>query len=95
MDESCCACAFRYVDVWWVFDILPARGLLILIPYLLQQSKVWKGTRMRLFVVTDYEEKHTEPQVTLEARLKAAGIKALVYVLQMDAKDAPRYTHMR
>lgn len=29
-----------FIDVWWVFDILPARGLLLLIPYLLRYSKV-------------------------------------------------------
>ena len=28
------------VDVWWVFDILPARGMLLIIPYLLMQHKV-------------------------------------------------------
>lgn len=39
-------------------------------------------------------EQQTNLQLTLETMLKAAGIKAQVHVLQMDAKDAPRYTHM-
>jgi len=56
---------------------------------------VWKGTKLRLFVVTGHDEVPTELQNTLEAMLKAAGIVAAVHLLQMDARDAPRYTHMR
>jgi potassium/chloride transporter 4/5/6 len=47
-----------FIDVWWVFDILPARGLLLLIPYLLRHSKVrrcrarLRGLRSRLLRAT-------------------------------------------
>jgi potassium/chloride transporter 4/5/6 len=82
-----------YLDVWWVFDILPARGMLLIIPYLLQQSKVWRGTTLRLFVVTGYGEDVPVLTKTLQDMLAAAGLAATVHVIQMDAKDAPRYTH--
>jgi len=81
-----------YLDVWWVFDILPARGMLLIIPYLLQQSKVWRGTTLRLFVVTGYGEDVSVLTKTLQDMLAAAGLVATVHVIQMDAKDAPRYT---
>eukprot|EP00959_Pyramimonas_sp_CCMP1952_P206648 4321404-Pyramimonas_sp.AAC.1 len=116
------------VDVWWVFDILPARGMLLIIPYLLMQHKgqyvlgnlgseprtvrggraaccgclraltlghtwqVWKNCSLRLFVVTGYGENVAQLQTTLEDMLAAAGLTASVHVIQMDAKDAPRYT---
>jgi len=80
------------VDVWWVFDILPARGMLLIIPYLLMQHKVWKDCLLRLFVVTGYGENVQQLQRTLEDMLMAAGLQASVHVIQMDAKDAPRYT---
>jgi len=83
-----------FIDVWWVFDILPARGLLLLIPYLLRYSKVWKDTQMRLFVVTGYEEDTNDLTTTLTSMMKAAGMKAQVHVVQMQAEDAPRYTHL-
>jgi len=82
------------IDVWWVFDILPARGLLLLVPYLLSQHRVWKDTRLRLFVVTGYDEDKTTFTVMLENMLQRAGLKAEVVVLQMDAADAPRFTNV-
>lgn len=84
----------RGVSDRWVFDILPARGLLLLIPYLLRHSKVWAQTQMRLFVVTGYEEDTNDLTTTLSSMMKAAGMKASVHVVQMDAQDAPRYTHV-
>jgi hypothetical protein len=31
-----------HIDVWWIFDLFPSNGLMLLLPYLLQQHKVWK-----------------------------------------------------
>mmetsp|Transcript_19745 Transcript_19745/g.27363 ORF Transcript_19745/g.27363 Transcript_19745/m.27363 type:complete len:964 (+) Transcript_19745:202-3093(+) len=80
------------VDVWWVFDLLPARGLLLLLPYLLQQHRAWRHTKTRLFVVTGYDEPMEQLQSILEDMLTASGLQASVHILQMDASDAPRYT---
>ena len=41
-----------HVDVWMVFDLFPAAGLLLLLPFLLTQSHVWKGCQLRLVVVS-------------------------------------------
>ena len=52
-----------HIDVWWVFDLFPAKGLLLLIPFLLQQSATWSKTKLRLFAVatpdTNIEELQT------------------------------------
>ena len=37
--------------MWWIFDLFPANGLMLLLPYLLQQHSVWKRTKTRLFAV--------------------------------------------
>lgn len=31
-----------HIDIWWIFDLFPSNGLMLLLPYLLQQHKVWK-----------------------------------------------------
>jgi potassium/chloride transporter 4/5/6 len=36
------------IDVWW---IVHDGGMLILLSFLLQQNKVWKGCRIRIFTV--------------------------------------------
>lgn len=55
---------------------------------------MWKDTQMRLFVVTGYEEDTNDLTTTLTSMMKAAGMKAQVHVVQMQAEDAPRYTHL-
>jgi hypothetical protein len=49
---------------------------------------------MRLFVVTGFEEDINDLKATLTGMMKAAGMKAQVHVVQMQAEDAPRYTHL-
>jgi len=81
------------LDVWWVFDLLPARGLLLLTPYLLQQHAVWKGTKLRLFVVTGHEDDQDTLRHMLVNMLRSAGLEADVNILQMNEDEAPRFTH--
>lgn len=38
------------VDVWWVMD---DGGMLLLLPFLLQKSKVWKHCTIRVFTVAE------------------------------------------
>ena len=42
-----------YIDVYWIFDLFPANGLLLLLPFLLQKGRgsVWRNTYTRLFTV--------------------------------------------
>ena len=80
-----------FIDVWWVFDLFPANGLLLLIPFLLQQHRVWKNTTTRLFVValpdTDLDELHA----LLQGMVDAGGMRVMVEVLHMETDDAPRF----
>ena len=46
-----CARQRGFIDVWWIFDLFPANGLMLLLPCLLQQHSVWKRTKTRLFAV--------------------------------------------
>lgn len=55
---------------------------------------MWAQTQMRLFVVTGFEEDTEDLKKTLTAMMKSAGMKAQVHVVQMQAEDAPRYTHL-
>lgn len=41
------------IDVWW---IIHDGGLLILLPFLLRQHKVWRGCKMRVFAVAQAED---------------------------------------
>mmetsp|Transcript_20607 Transcript_20607/g.60205 ORF Transcript_20607/g.60205 Transcript_20607/m.60205 type:complete len:350 (+) Transcript_20607:107-1156(+) len=82
-----------YIDVWWIFDLFPANGLLLLIPYLLQQHRVWKHTTIRLFAVAQPSMDLTVLRRLLEGMMKAGGIVAKVQVLHMDPKKEPRFSH--
>lgn len=41
------------IDVWW---IMHDGGLLILLPFLLRQHRVWRGCKMRVFAVAQMED---------------------------------------
>jgi potassium/chloride transporter 4/5/6 len=80
-----------YIDVWWVFDLFPANGLLLLMPFLLQQHKVWKNTTTRLFVVATPETDLDELHALLQGMVDAGGMRVTVEVLHMETVDAPRF----
>ncbi|EJW72042.1 hypothetical protein WUBG_17051, partial [Wuchereria bancrofti] len=42
-----------YLDVWW---IVHDGGLLMLLPFLLKQSKTWRNTRLRLFTIAQMDD---------------------------------------
>ncbi|KAK3249873.1 hypothetical protein CYMTET_40719 [Cymbomonas tetramitiformis] len=79
------------VDIWWIFDLLPAQGLLLLIPFLLTKHKTWSKTKLRLFVVVGFDENTDALSHSLELMLLAAGLTAEVKILQMQEGEAPRY----
>ena len=37
------------IDVWWIYD---DGGLTILMPFILKQSSLWRGCKLRVFSVT-------------------------------------------
>ena len=42
-----------YIDVWW---IVQDGGLLLLIPFLLLQNRVWRSCRLRIFTIAEIED---------------------------------------
>jgi potassium/chloride transporter 4/5/6 len=80
-----------FIDVWWIFDLFPAKGLLLLLPYLLQQHRVWKPTKTRLFVVCAPSTNTDQLKNLLTTMVAAGGIVADVNVLEVDPDEAPRF----
>ncbi|KAH8062573.1 potassium:chloride symporter [Aureococcus anophagefferens] len=78
------------IDVWWVFDLFPAGGLLLLLPFLLKKDRVWARCKMRLIVVSPRGADEARLEAAVRAMLSAGGIADAV-LLEVDAKDAPRY----
>jgi solute carrier family 12 sodium/potassium/chloride transporter 2 len=37
------------IDVWWIYD---DGGLTLLMPYILKNNSLWKGSKLRVFSVT-------------------------------------------
>jgi len=83
------------IDVWWVFDILPAKGLLLLIPYMLHEHPCWSHCTLRLFVVTGMAENKDLLTKRLTEMLDGAGFDIDICILQMNETDAPRFTHVK
>ncbi|KAK7248829.1 potassium:chloride symporter [Aureococcus anophagefferens] len=79
------------IDVWWVFDLFPAGGLLLLLPFLLKKDRVWARCKMRLIVVSPRGADEARLEAAVRAMLRAGGVIADVVLLEVDAKDAPRY----
>ena len=83
------------VDVWMVFDLFPAAGLLLLIPFLLLRDDRWKQCELRLVIVSPRTDAGQKDDGVLEtavkSMLKAGGVLAAVLVLRLDAEDAPRF----
>jgi len=83
------------VDVWMVFDLFPAAGLLLLIPFLLLRDDKWKHCELRLIIVSPRTDAGKEDDGKLEeavkSMLKAGGVLAKVLVLRLGEEDAPRF----
>ncbi|KAJ8613651.1 hypothetical protein CTAYLR_003136 [Chrysophaeum taylorii] len=80
------------IDIWWIYQLFPANGLLLLLPFLLRKSKVWKNSTLRLLVVSDdLGEDDPDINAALRLMLQAGGVKAECKILNVEIKDAPRY----
>jgi len=83
------------IDIWWIYDLFPANGLLLLIPFLLQKNKTWKKSKLRLVVVSENAEEDDELNETVRGMLKAGGVIADLLLLHVAISDAPRFAHRR
>ncbi|XP_069112002.1 solute carrier family 12 member 4-like isoform X2 [Argopecten irradians] len=80
------------IDVWW---IVHDGGMLMLLPFLLKQHKVWKNCRLRIFTVAQLEDNTIQMKKDLEMFMYHLRIDAEVEVVEMANNDISAYTYER
>uniref|UniRef100_A0A673BUH8 Solute carrier family 12 member 4 n=1 Tax=Sphaeramia orbicularis TaxID=375764 RepID=A0A673BUH8_9TELE len=68
------------IDVWW---IVHDGGMLMLLPFLLKQHKVWRKCRMRIFTVAQMDDNSIQMKKDLATFLYQLRIEAEVEVVEM------------
>ncbi|GCC33899.1 hypothetical protein chiPu_0012370 [Chiloscyllium punctatum] len=81
-----------HIDVWW---IVHDGGMLMLLPFLLRQHKVWKKCRMRIFTVAQMDDNSIQMKKDLATFLYHLRIEAEVEVVEMHGSDISAYTYER
>uniref|UniRef100_A0A183BX78 SLC12 domain-containing protein n=1 Tax=Globodera pallida TaxID=36090 RepID=A0A183BX78_GLOPA len=69
-----------HMDIWW---IVQDGGILMLIAYLLHQHKVWKGCKLRIYVIAQAEEQNEEMKHRLQRHIYMLRIDATVFIVNM------------
>ncbi|XP_077445497.1 solute carrier family 12 member 6 isoform X2 [Stigmatopora argus] len=85
-------CTEGYMDVWW---IVHDGGMLMLLPFLLRQHKVWRKCSMRIFTVAQMEDNSIQMKKDLATFLYHLRIEAEVEVVEMHNSDISAYTYER
>ncbi|XP_041455426.1 solute carrier family 12 member 4-like isoform X3 [Lytechinus variegatus] len=80
------------IDVWW---IVHDGGMLMLLPFLLRQHKVWKNCRMRVFTVAQLEDNSVQIKKDLTTFLYHLRIEAEIEVVELHDCDISAYTYER
>ncbi|XP_058420387.1 solute carrier family 12 member 7 isoform X2 [Diceros bicornis minor] len=78
------------IDVWW---IVHDGGLLMLLPFLLRQHKVWRKCRMRIFTVAQVDDNSIQMKKDLQVFLYHLRISAEVEVVEMVENDISAFTY--
>uniref|UniRef100_T1KKM7 SLC12A transporter C-terminal domain-containing protein n=2 Tax=Tetranychus urticae TaxID=32264 RepID=T1KKM7_TETUR len=81
-----------FIDVWW---IVHDGGMLMLLPFLLKQNKVWKNCKLRVFTVAQMQDNSIQMKKDLKAWLYAIRIEASVEVIEFNDTDISQYTYER
>uniref|UniRef100_A0A5F8H827 Solute carrier family 12 member 7 n=1 Tax=Monodelphis domestica TaxID=13616 RepID=A0A5F8H827_MONDO len=76
------------IDVWW---IVHDGGMLMLLPFLLRQHKVWRKCRMRIFTVAQMDDNSIQMKKDLQMFLYHLRISAEVEVVEMNDISAFTY----
>ncbi|XP_055003434.1 solute carrier family 12 member 7 isoform X1 [Sorex araneus] len=79
-----------HIDVWWVVH---DGGLLMLLPFLLRQHKVWRKCRMRIFTVAQVDDNSIQMKKDLQMFLYHLRISAEVEVVEMVENDISAFTY--
>ena len=80
------------IDIWWVVH---DGGLLMLLPFLLRQHKVWKHCSLRIFTVAQMEDNSVQMRRDLRTFIYQLRISAEVDVIEMPDSDISAYTYER
>uniref|UniRef100_A0A8C6UIG0 Solute carrier family 12 member 5a n=1 Tax=Neogobius melanostomus TaxID=47308 RepID=A0A8C6UIG0_9GOBI len=79
-----------HIDVWW---IVHDGGMLMLLPFLLRQHKVWRKCKMRIFTVAQMDDNSIQMKKDLTTFLYHLRIDAMVEVVEMQDSDISAYTY--
>uniref|UniRef100_A0AAQ4Q318 Solute carrier family 12 member 5b n=1 Tax=Gasterosteus aculeatus aculeatus TaxID=481459 RepID=A0AAQ4Q318_GASAC len=74
-----------HIDVWW---IVHDGGMLMLLPFLLRQHKVWRKCKMRIFTVAQMDDNSIQMKKDLITFLYHLRIDAAVEVVEMVSDSA-------
>uniref|UniRef100_A0A3Q2CHQ0 Solute carrier family 12 member 7a n=1 Tax=Cyprinodon variegatus TaxID=28743 RepID=A0A3Q2CHQ0_CYPVA len=78
------------IDVWW---IVHDGGLLMLLPFLLMQHKVWRKCKMRIFTVAQLNDNSIQMKKDLQVFLYHLRLDAEVEVVEMHDSDISAFTY--
>uniref|UniRef100_A0A3Q4BYJ1 Uncharacterized protein n=1 Tax=Mola mola TaxID=94237 RepID=A0A3Q4BYJ1_MOLML len=78
------------IDVWW---IVHDGGLLMLLPFLLSQHKVWRKCKMRIFTVAQMDDNSIQMKKDLQMFLYHLRLNAEVEVVEMHDSDISAFTY--
>uniref|UniRef100_A0AAY4D316 Solute carrier family 12 member 5b n=1 Tax=Denticeps clupeoides TaxID=299321 RepID=A0AAY4D316_9TELE len=79
-----------HIDVWW---IVHDGGMLMLLPFLLRQHKVWRKCKMRIFTVAQMDDNSIQMKKDLLTFLYHLRLDAEVEVVEMVNSDISAYTY--
>ncbi|XP_071814976.1 solute carrier family 12 member 6-like isoform X2 [Apostichopus japonicus] len=80
------------IDIWW---IVHDGGMLMLLPFLLRQHKVWKHCHMRIFTVAQMEDNSVQIKKDLKTFLYHLRLEANIEVVELCDTDISAYTYER
>nr|DBA24740.1 TPA: hypothetical protein GDO54_012357 [Pyxicephalus adspersus] len=80
------------IDIWW---IVHDGGMLMLLPFLLRQHKVWRKCRMRIFTVAQMDDNSIQMKKDLQMFLYHLRLDAEVEVVEMFENDISAFTYER
>ncbi|XP_076188217.1 solute carrier family 12 member 7-like [Aptenodytes patagonicus] len=78
------------IDVWW---IVHDGGMLMLLPFLLRQHKVWRKCKMRIFTVAQMDDNSIQMKKDLQMFLYHLRLNAEVEVVEMFENDISAFTY--
>ncbi|KAI4898138.1 hypothetical protein NFI96_015401 [Prochilodus magdalenae] len=78
------------IDVWW---IVHDGGMLMLLPFLLRQHKVWRKCKMRIFTVAQMDDNSIQMKKDLQMFLYHLRLDAEVEVVEMHDSDISAFTY--